>query len=315
MNTIQLIAAFKNAGKRIHIIGNENNGVIAALDLEGRLFTVLNGQVINRVNIHAICAESTNSQYLNPGGDGLWPAPEGTVYGYQYATGHWRVSPAIRFARFQVKERSESSATIMSEIDLVNNQGKGVPTVFARQISILPAANTIDVNVRECITYCGSKTLSKTDVLLAPWTLCQFNCDDGCEVFFPFHSAAAMWDMYDQSISDQCIVDTQFCHVPTKGNERFQIGIDKTVPWIAFRNPSMNLVVHRQAKALAVGQSYIDIKDAPPSIPPDSRGARYSIYSDSSGFMEIEAVGGCPDIIFPGTELCVSVNTKYAINN
>ncbi|MEC3879522.1 DUF6786 family protein [Parapedobacter sp. 10938] len=315
MKATQLIAAFKNAGKRIHIIGNENSGVIAALDLEGRLFTVLNGQIVNRVNTHAISAERTSSQYVNPGGDGLWPAPEGTACGYQYATGQWRVPPAIRFARFQVGESGGNRATIMSEIDLVNNQGKGIPTVFERQISILPALNAIDVNVRECITYCGTQALSKTEVLLAPWTLCQFNCDDGCEVFFPSYDASAMWDLYDHSVNDQRRFDASYCYVPTKGNERFQIGLDKIVPWIAFRNPSINLFVHRQAEALAAGQSYIDISDAPPSVPPDPRGVRYSIYSDSNGFMEIEAVGGCPDIIFPGTTLCVSVNTKYVINN
>ena len=53
---------------------------------------------MNRVNPDAIAGLSTREAYLNPGGDGLWPAPEGTCFGYQYATGDWRVSPGLSSA-------------------------------------------------------------------------------------------------------------------------------------------------------------------------------------------------------------------------
>ena len=42
-------------------------GVIVALDLEGRWFAVLDGEVLNRVNPEAIAGQSTRERYLNPG--------------------------------------------------------------------------------------------------------------------------------------------------------------------------------------------------------------------------------------------------------
>ncbi len=86
-------------------------GVIAALDMEGRWFAVLDGEVLNRVNPDAIAGQSTREQYLNPGGDGLWPAPEGTTLGYQYSTGAWRVPPGLCAARYLVTQATARSAS------------------------------------------------------------------------------------------------------------------------------------------------------------------------------------------------------------
>ena len=95
MKATRILKAFATAGKQVQLVGDLDAGVIVALDLEGRLFTVLDGEVLNRVNLDAIAGESTQKLYLNPGGDGLWPAPEGTSLGYQYSTGAWRVTPGL----------------------------------------------------------------------------------------------------------------------------------------------------------------------------------------------------------------------------
>jgi len=81
------------------LTGTLENGVIAALDIEGRLFAIVNNQVVNRVVPSAIKNHSNKDIYQNPGGDGLWSAPEGTTMGYEYATGNWRVPPAICMRR------------------------------------------------------------------------------------------------------------------------------------------------------------------------------------------------------------------------
>ncbi len=96
MNAAKLLSACARAGKRVHRIGSLDAGVIVGLDLEGRWMAVHGGQVLNRANPEAIDGQSTRERYLNPGGDGLWPAPEGTSLGCQYATGAWRV-PEGRF--------------------------------------------------------------------------------------------------------------------------------------------------------------------------------------------------------------------------
>ena len=71
--------------------------------------------------------------------------------------------------------------------------------------------------------------------------------------------------------------------------------------------------VRRTAKALPDDQNYIDIIDAPPEKQPSDKGVRYSVYSDTDGFMEIEAAGGCPEIITPGFVMNVEVTTKFKL--
>ena len=68
------------------------------------------------------------------------------------------------------------------------------------------------------------------------------------------------------------------------------------MPWIEFRDPRRGLTVRRQAGPLPAGESYIDIRDAACEVAPARKGVRYSVYSDTAGFMEIEAVGGCPAV-------------------
>ena len=91
----QLIDLMLQSHRRVHVTGTPENGIIVALDLEGRLFTVVNNRVLNRVVPSAILNRSNRDVYHNPGGDALWPAPEGNCYGYEYGTGKWRVPPSV----------------------------------------------------------------------------------------------------------------------------------------------------------------------------------------------------------------------------
>jgi len=305
----ELLNLFKQGGKRCLIIGDDANGVIAGLDLEGRLYAVMNGQVMNRVNPAAVTGITTRAGYLNPGGDGLWPAPEGTCHGYQYATGGWRVPPGLTGARFLVAEECSGSAKIEAEIDLINAVGTGIPTIFSRDISVTHMSDALTVKVIEAIRYIGAKTLTRTECLLAPWSLCQFDCGPGCEVIFP-EDNADIWDLYDPSENCRFVKDG-LIHTKTDASQRYQIGIGKAVPWIELHKPADNLIVRRSALPLIAGQSYIDISDAPPTIVPRDKDTRYSVYSDTNGFMEIEAVGGCPQMVNPGMELKVEITTEY----
>ena len=168
MKATQLVCAFAKAGKQIHWVGNAKAGAIVALDMEGRWFAVLDGEVLNRVNPDAIAGQSTRQQYHVPGGDGLYPASEGTCLGYQYPTGAWRVAPGLCAARFLVNRAAKRSVAILAEVDLVNNRGLGIPTVFQRKITVIPGRNAVTVNVVESITYIGRSPLRRSDCLLAP---------------------------------------------------------------------------------------------------------------------------------------------------
>ena len=313
MTATHMLKAFSKAGKRVHLVGDLDAGVIIALDMEGRLFTVLNSEVLNRVNPDAIGGESSQKLYLNPGGDGLWPAPEGTTLGYQYSTGAWRVTPGLRAARYLVTRAAQHSAEVLAEVDLINGQGRGIPTLFKRRITVVPGRRSVNVRVVESITYIGRTPLRRADCLLAPWTLCQFDCGPGCAVVFPCARKQSVWDLYDEPSDAQREWHGRLCRTATNGSQRYQIALDGHVPWIEFREPRRGLVARRTAGPLPAGQSYIDIRDAAPDVAPARKGVRYSVYSDTTGFMEIEAVGGCPEVIQPNTEMSLRVNTHFVL--
>jgi len=311
MKATRILKEFTKAGKQVHLVGDLHAGAIIALDMEGRLFTTLGGEVLNRVNLDAIAGESTQKMYPNPGGDGLWPAPEGTTLGYQYSTGAWRVTPGLRAARYLVTKATKRSAEVVAEVDLINAQGRGIPTLFKRQITVTPGRRSVTVRVMESITYIGCTPLRRADCILAPWTLCQFDSGSGCEVMFPSTRKADVWDLYNDPSDAQRDWRGPLCRTATNGLLRYQIAIGEQVPWIEFRDPRRGLVVHRKAGSLPAGQSYIDIRDAAADVAPGRKGVRYSVYSDTANFMEIEAVGGCPAIIRPDTEMSVEVTTRF----
>lgn len=313
MKATELLASFAQAGKRTHLVGDLHAGVIIALDMEGRLFTVKEGMVLNRVNREAIGGQSTQKEYLNPGGDGLWPAPEGTSLGYQYSTGAWRVAPGLRSVRYLIAEINKSGTTIKGEVDLINNKGHGIPAIFKRKIRLAATKNTVSVHVQESITYIGNIELKNKDCLLAPWTLCQFDSGPGCEVVFPYTDKSSVWDLYGEPSSHQRHWTKTLCRTSTDGAMRYQIALDKKVPWIEFRDHQRGLFVRRSAGVLPEGQSYIDIRDATPEVLPDKKGVRYSVYNDTADFMEIEAVGGCPATILPGAEMSIHVTTRFRL--
>ncbi len=315
MDAIRLIKLFSEVGKRAILVGDSDAGVIVGLDLEGRWYSVLHGEVLSRVNPEAITGQSTRERYLNPGGDGLWPAPEGTKLGYQYAAGAWRVPPGLRSARFLVTRSSRRSVTIRAEVDLVNNRGFGIPVLFERRLTVSPGRGAVTVRAVESLTYQGCVPLRRSDCLLAPWSLCQFDCGSGCKVVFPCRQKTAVRDLYEQPSDSQRSWVNGLCHTLTDGTLRYQIAIGAEVPWIEFRDPRRGLTVRRTAGPLPKEQPYIDIRDASPEARPDKKGARYSVYGDTSGFMEIEAAGGCPALLRPGSVMSVTVCTRFAITN
>jgi len=312
MKAAHVLKAFAQAKKRVHLVNHLKAGVMVGLDLEGRLYTVLDGEVLNRVNLDAIAGQSTRETYLNPGGDGLWPAPEGTSLGYQYSTLAWRVTPGLRAARYLATASTKRSAEIVAEVDLINARGRGVPTLLRRHVTVTPGKRSVTVRVRESITYIGRAPLRRIECLLAPWTLCQFDSGRGCEVVFPSTRKADVWDLYDDPSDGQRQWGKSSCRTSTNGSLRYQIGIGARVPWIEYRDLRRGLTVRRTAAPPPPGQRYIDIRDAAPDMAPGGQGVRYSVYSDTANFMEIEAVGGCPAVIRPGTEMSVEVTTRFS---
>lgn len=305
----ELLDRFARAGRRAALIGDARAGVIAGLDLEGRLYAVLDGEVLNRTNPDAITGISTATSYLNPGGDGLWPAPEGTRFGYNYATGRWRVPPALTGMRAELIAGPVGSATLCADLDLINSQGMGIPIRAERQVRVEASSHGVVLISRESFTYLGTRTLASDEALLAPWSLSQFDCGPGCETVFPDDGHGGAWDLYGPSDGERRL-EAGLWRVRTAGDKRFQLGIPATVPWIEFRHANGLRV--RRGVEMPADQRLIDIADRAPDQMPDQRGCRYSIYNDANGFMEIEAAGGMPPVLRPGACLSMIVTTAYS---
>jgi hypothetical protein len=312
MRLTEFIKLLDSGVKRYYMTGDESAGVLAALDMEGRLFTVLNGKVVSRVNREAALGQSTAESYLNPGGDTLWPAPEGTCLGYEYSSGKWRVPPAITGARYVVSRKAKNSAVISAEIDLVNNAGIGLPFIFERAVKVSAGANSVTVKTVESIKYIGVKSYSKKDFMIAPWSLSQFDSGEGSEAVFPGAEDTVIRDLYEPTDKVRRHAGGLW-RFRTDGSAKFQIAIGAETDWIEFKNPAKRLTVRRSASPVTGGMEYIDIADAPPDTAPAKTGVRFSVYSDKSCFMELEACGGCPDVIKPGAVMSVSVETKHSM--
>jgi hypothetical protein len=102
--------------------------------------------------------------------------------------------------------------------------------------------------------------------------------------------------------------------VRTAGGPRFQLGIAPQVGYVEFVDPRRGLSVRRTTAPLASGFDYIDLGDRPPLHEPDGPPVRFSVYSDPTCFMEIEAAGGCPRILEPGARLELAVSTVFTLS-
>jgi len=311
MQSRELIKAFEQAGRRIEIVGTPDNGALVALDVEGRIFAFMDGVVLNRVNEAAIAGISTHDGYINPGGDGFWPAPEGSSMGYEYATGAWRVPSGLTNARYQVKAQTACTALVSAEVDLINAAGLGMPFIFSRDIAVSCRQGTLAVTIAEGIEYIGTKELDRTQAIIAPWSLCQFDCGAECTLRLPDVQSSEIWDLYADDSSCHRHNDGKAWNVDMVTDFRFQLGLSPKINWLEFEDRGRGFAVHRSAARLADGLDYIDIGDRDFTAPCNGAPCRFSAYCDPSGFMEIEAAGGAPATLAKGAKTVLVVTTQY----
>lgn len=275
----ELIDLFAKAGKRSFVIGDTRFGVLISPDLEGRNYLLFEDTLLSRVNPDAVIGHSDAKTYFNPGGDGLWAAPEGTKFGYNYATGSWSVSTGLLRARFEVVEQSKEHLVIAGDVPLINASGVGVQTEFRREIALDQGGK---LRRKDSIRYTGDVSVAPGSVMLAAWSLCQFDWQDGdrCELL-----GGTLRDLYGASSAYR----SNGCCKPTR-DMRYQVAAGPECDGITLNLTRHGITIRREAEAPA-GTDHIDIADLPPSASPCSEGVKYSFYNDPSGFLEIEAVG------------------------
>lgn len=278
MNIDEFKNLFRQSGKRCEFAGDENLGVFAAPDLEARLYLVFRGEIVSRVNPDAILHYSDRAEYRNPGGDGLWPAPEGSRYGYNYSAGAWCVSSGLLRARFET-ERKNGKLILAGEVPLINSQGIGLLTEFRRSMEVSEQNGIV---VEDSIRYLGPVRRETGSIRLVAWSLSQFDRHNGdyCKLDNP----GAIRDLYGDSSrfrkEDQCFPTDEM---------RYQIACGESCTGIHLVLKDRGITISRQA--LSSHGTYMDIADIDPSEELSDEAVKYSFYSDPSGFMEIETVG------------------------
>ena len=338
----ELIDGYKAAGRRYHIVGTETDGIIIALDVEGRIFAFKDGKILNRVNADAIAGISTRAGYINPGGDGFWPAPEGSRMGFEYSSGEWRVPPSLTNARWLVAESNTKSegdfnmigilnsdygasdldygaagpiyhGLFTAEVDLVNAAGTGMPFIFSRDVNVCSDEKHLYVEITEGIEYIGNREVPRDEAVIAPWSLCQFDCGKDCTLRLPKLAKDEYWDLYPWDSSCHRKETEDAIEVEMVTDFRFQLALSPAAKCVEFIDRGRGFSVLRLAKRLDKGLDYIAIDDIDYALPCNNRPVRFSAYCDPSGFMEIEACGGTPARLSKGVKTTVEVINSYIL--
>ena len=306
MTPEELVDICRRNGRRPAVAEHGDSAVIAVCGMEGRLFYVHAGKVVSLFRPNA--AENVSSSrrgYFNPGGDGLWPAPEGTCFGYEYPTGAWRVPAGIVGAQYEVVEQSAGTLVIAAEIDLVNDRQLGLPCRFTRRVKVTEeSGGSTVIEQHDEIEYLGSRTLNKGEFMLAPWSLSQFAVGETARAYFG-DPGTAVRDLYQPS-DDLLTRNGDTVAMRPDNARRIQVALPERSRFVRLRLPESGIEVTRSSTPLASGLNYVDIADAAPDQLPTGE-VRYSIYNDPSGFMELEVVGGCPEKLLPGARLGVDI--------
>ena len=306
MNIEEIYRICEKNGRRPLMIGRGNSAVVAVLGMEGRLFLGRDGEAVSLFRREAAEKVSTSrSGYFNPGGDGLWPAPEGTCFGYEYATGAWRVPMSLVTAQYEVVEQTADSFAISAEIDLINNRQLGLPCRFTRRARVTerPDGATV-VEQFDAIEYIGGCELSPAVFRLAPWSLSQFAVNAASVARFGYPGGPVR-DLYEPS-GTLLAREGETVTMKHDPKRRVQLALPEKSSFVELFIPERKLRVRRSSAPLAAGLHPVDIADAPPDAEP-SGPVRYSIYNDPSGFMELEVAGGGADRLTPGARIAMNI--------
>ena len=309
MSIEEIFRICERNGRRPLIVRRGRVSAVAVQGMEGRLFFGMDGEAVSLFRREAAERISTSkSGYFNPGGDGLWPAPEGTRFGYEYASGSWRVPASLVSAQYEVVAQAEDRLEISAEIDLVNDQQLGLPCRFTRKLRVdeRPDGAAV-IEQSDIIEYIGARELAAGSFLLAPWSLSQFAADDRSRAYFGDPGAAGVRDLYECS-GKLLSAENGIFAMRRDPRRRIQLALPETSGFVALTLPGAGFRVTRTAHPLEAGLSPIDIADAPPDAGPGAP-VRFSIYSDPSGFMELEIAGGMPENLTPGKKMSMDTTT------
>lgn len=205
------------------------------------------------------------------------------------------------------------TATAAAEIDLINAEGRGVPCRFIREITVSGSSSAQIQQVTEKIEYLGRHPLDQSQALIAPWSLCQFDCNENSQLLVSPCPPQEIRDLYQPTSNGHRQQTDEGWLYTLKTDFRFQLGLGSGVDSIEFRDPQRGFRVRRSAATLASHLAYIDIADRDPKTSPDGAAVKLSAYCDPSGFMEIEAAGGTLPRLIPGSVTELRLTTLFTL--
>ncbi len=293
-------------------------------DMGGRAFAEVAGIVPHRIDLQA--AARPGDDFNNYGGNNLWPAPEGGVYGFNYKGNGWYVQPAVNTQPFEVAASKENnileSMPGRPEIDgrqpatddsvrrvrlqkrstLVNRAGTTMETLISREVSLSDCPAMLkSYEIEGCLSYTTIDSFEITNEvrtyagLLAAWTLEQFDATGDtisfCIADNPYQ--AINFDYYEHPEERIIYYEKGFTY-RTDGRSRGQIGIKAVAQakQIGFYDFHRRLLCLRRNRSDGKGL-YFNIADNNQPAGQFSAADNYSIFNSDSDIaaFELETIG------------------------
>ncbi|MFH1903163.1 MAG: DUF6786 family protein [Candidatus Omnitrophota bacterium] len=281
--------------------GEGDSGFCLAPDMGGRVFALVCGRMMHRVNLEN--AANPNQSFNNFGGGNFWPAPEGGKFGFNYRGDEWYVQEAINNQPFEVKSLDRASALIEKEIRLLNRANKIVETRMQRKLAIAPLPSLLRAcNLKGFLAYTTEdsfevlNSVRPEEGLIAAWTLEQFDATENtvsfCLVERP--ERTINFDFYEHPGYRIAYHKNGFAY-RTDGLKKGQIGIKKDAnpQIVGFFDLEQKVLCIRQNLTKPDGNLYFNIADNEQPDGPFSAADSYSIFNSGPdvGFFELETIG------------------------
>jgi len=299
--------------------------LLICLDMGGRVFAEVAGISPHRIDLQA--AACPGDDFNNYGGNNLWPAPEGGIYGFNYRGDEWYVQPAINMQPFEVvtskdnnileglhgnpKTNNQQLTTnncarrelparrvhLQKKAALLNRAGTVVETVIRREIGISDCPGILKGYALEgCLAYTTVDSFQvanevKTDAaLLSAWTLEQFQATPDTVAFSMVANPerAINFDYYEHPGERITYREKGFTYV-VDGRCRGQIGIkvEARADWIGFYDLARRLLCLRCNRSDSKGL-YFNMADNDQPDGPLSAADNYSIFNSDSDMAAFE---------------------------
>ena len=293
------IEMLEKAGKPYFVLTAGGGKIICVPSLAGRLYFSYSNNVIHRVDAEKIANPANEiGKYNNYGGMNIWPAPEGGELGWAYtAKGEWHIQDGVNEVPFNILDKEKDSCLIERNTTIVNRKKIEINVTMKREARI-EALSQPHTEAAFKITVSDSFTCSHhDDILIAPWTLEQFDAHDAtvsfCIVDNPKESIN--FDYYEHP-QERIVYKEGYFIYRTDGVKAGQIGIKKSAApkALGMLDARNNFLVVRKIGGDYSKLDYFNIADNEQKQGPYSAADVFSIFNSPQelSFLELETIGG-----------------------